>query len=124
MDNTFMKSNVNLISNLLHSNTQAHILHFKTKNYSQHKALQAYYEGIVPLLDTYTEGFQGKYGIISGYSNYKFFEDTRTEAMIEYFNKLLSVISKTVVKDSYLANILDTISELIRKTMYMLTNLR
>ena len=62
----------NLTSLLLNSRTQAHIFHFRTKNYSKHKALENYYTSIVPLLDTYTEAYQGKYGIISNYKNQKF----------------------------------------------------
>ena len=103
---------------LLHSRTQAHIFHFRTKNYSQHKALEAYYTAIVPLLDTYTEAFQGKYGLISKYSNKKFIEDPNK--IISYFNGLLTKIKKINIPDPYLQNIVETIYELVYKTLYML----
>jgi hypothetical protein len=118
-----IKSTANMASYVLHSRTQSHIFHFRTKNYAQHKALQAYYEGIIPLIDSYIEGFQGKYGILSGYKSMSFSEDISTKNIIDYFNKLLVIIDNTLVPDAYLKNILDSITELIRKTIYLLVNL-
>ena len=40
----------NMVSTLLHSQTQVHIFHLQTKSYSEHKALQGYYEGIDDLV--------------------------------------------------------------------------
>jgi hypothetical protein len=111
----------NLTSLLLNSRTQAHIFHFRTKNYSKHKALENYYTSIVPLLDTYTEAYQGKYGIIGNYRNQKFIENP--SKAIDYFKKLLVKIQKLKIVDSYLRNIVDQICELIYKTIYMLTYL-
>jgi len=108
----------NLTSLLLNSRTQAHIFHFRTKNYSKHKALENYYTSIVPLLDTYTEAYQGKYGIISNYRNQKIIENP--SKAIDYFKKLLVKIQKLKIVDSYLRNIVDQICELIYKTIYML----
>jgi hypothetical protein len=47
---------------LMNSRTQAHAFHLMTNSFAQHKALQAYYEGIVPLLDQWAEAYMGKYG--------------------------------------------------------------
>jgi hypothetical protein len=122
--NNIKKSNVLMASYILHSRTQAHIFHFKTKSYAEHKALQGYYEGIIPLIDSYIEGFQGKYGILSGYKSMNYSEDISTKNIIKYFNSLLVVISKTIVPDTYLKNILDSVTELIRKTIYLILNLK
>ena len=43
---------------LMNSRTQAHAFHLTTPSYAEHKALQAYYEGIVPLLDAWAEAFR------------------------------------------------------------------
>ena len=124
MDNiVIVKSNALLISRLLHSRTQAHIFHFKTENYSMHKALKVYYESIVPLLDSYTETFQGIYGIISiNYESFPFINNPKESS--KYFKKLLSTINKTLVQNKSLQNILETIYELIYKTIYLLENLK
>jgi hypothetical protein len=108
----------NLPSILLHSRTQAHIFHFKTKNYAQHKALEKYYNAIVPLLDTYTEAYQGKYGLVTNYTTKQFIQDPNKS--IDYFRSLLLKIQQIDIPDRYLQNIVDQIYELVYKTLYML----
>ena len=51
-------------------------------------------------------------------------EDISTKNIINYFNSLLVVINNTIVPDAYLKNILDSITELIRKTIYLILNLK
>ena len=77
------------------------------------------------MIDSYIEGFQGKYGILSGYKSMSYSEDISTKNIVSYFNNLLVVISKTIVPDAYLKNILDSVTEeLIRKTIYLILNLK
>ena len=40
-----------IVCKLLHSQTQVHVYHLQTTSYSEHKALQGYYEGIDALVD-------------------------------------------------------------------------
>ena len=49
------------VGTLMQSRNQAHIFHLQTSSYSQHIALQEYYEGIVDLIDSLVEAYQGKY---------------------------------------------------------------
>lgn len=116
------KSNTKLISMLMHSRTQAHIFHFRTRSYSEHKAHEEYYLGIVALLDTYTETYQGQYGILDGYSS-KGFEQDPGKAL-SYYNSLLTTVSKTLVPDKVLENLLQGIQEHISRTIYKLKNLK
>jgi len=108
-----------LISSLLHSRTQAHIFHWRTRSFAAHKALQGYYEGIVTLTDDFVEGYQGRYGLISGYRSAPFNQNPMTAK--GYFKRLLKVIDATKIKDSYLQNILDEIRQLVYQTLYLLT---
>jgi len=108
-----------LLSALLHSRTQAHVFHWRTKSFAAHKALQAYYEGIVPLFDEYAEGYQGRYGLISGYTSGPL--DQNPMKARAYFQRLLKIVDATKNKDSYLKNILDTIRQLVYQTLYLLT---
>lgn len=39
----------------------AHRAHWKTQSYSEHMALQGFYEGILDVLDVFVERFQGQY---------------------------------------------------------------
>lgn len=39
----------------------AHRAHWRTTSYSQHKALQKFYEGVLEHLDAFVEQYQGRY---------------------------------------------------------------
>ena len=108
-----------LLSALLHSRTQAHIYHWRTKSFAAHKALQEYYEAIVPLFDEYAEGYQGRYGLISGYTSAPVNQNPMKARV--YFQRLLKIVDATKIKDSYLKNIIDTIRQLVYQTLYLLT---
>ncbi len=51
-----------LIGVLFMSRTASHMAHLKTGSYSQHKALNSFYEGIVDLADELAEVAQGRFG--------------------------------------------------------------
>lgn len=107
------------ISLLMESRNQAHKFHLTTKSFAEHKALQAYYEGIVPLLDAYAEAYMGKYGPLGRISANR--RATKPGARV-YFRSLLSNIrALRLPRDTYLKNIQDEITALIRSTLYMLT---
>ena len=108
------------VSALMHSRTQAHIFHLRTKSFAAHKALQGYYEAIVPLLDTYAESYQGRYGLISGYTIGPQINQNPMGAKA-YFIRLLRIIESTKIRGTYLANIRDEIYALVYQTLYMLT---
>lgn len=106
---------------LMNSRNQAHMFHLTTSSYAQHKALEKYYEKIVDLLDDYAEAYMGKYGRIGAIRiNSRQIRDPKKAR--PYFASLLRRIkSLKLPKDTYLKNIQDEITALIRKTMYMLT---
>ena len=117
---------VDMIATLLHSQTQVHIFHLQTKTYSEHKALQKYYEGIDGLVDGIVESYQGKYEIITGYKTIKTVDYKSTEQVINYFKELDENIEKNrkSVKESYIQNQIDTVQELIYSTLYKLKFLK
>ena len=104
-----------MICHLLQSQTQVHVFHLGTKSYSEHKALQKYYEGIDALVDGVIESYQGKYGIITNYKTYDMEQYSNGKKTIEYFAELLKIIDekRDCCKDSYIQNQIDTIQELI-----------
>ena len=115
-----------MVSILLHSQTQAHIFHLQTKSYSEHKALQGYYEGIDALVDGIIESYQGKYDVVNGYNSIKTEEYKSSEQIIKYFKALDSIVEKNrkSVKESFLQNQIDTVQELIYSTLYKLRFLK
>lgn len=104
---------------MLHSQTNAHILHLQSRSYAEHKALQKYYETIDGIIDDYVEAYQGKYGIIENYP-------TTYEAPakpLEYMVGLLDYLTQarpSLPQDSELCNILDEMAQLLDSTIYKL----
>ena len=111
-----------MVSILLHSQTQVHIFHLQTKSYSEHKALQGYYEGIDALVDGLIESYQGKYDVITQYNSVKNEDYKSNEQVIKYFKVLDTMIEKNrkSVKESFIQNQIDTVQELIYSTLYKL----
>lgn len=115
-----------MVSILLHSQTQVHIFHLQTKSYAEHKALQKYYEDIDGIVDGIIESYQGKYDIITQYNSIKNEDYKSTEQVIKYFKALDTMIDKNrkEVKESFIQNQIDTVQELINSTVYKLRFLK
>jgi high-affinity Fe2+/Pb2+ permease len=115
-----------MVSILLHSQTQTHIFHLQTKSYSEHKALQNYYEGIDGLVDGVIESYQGKYDILTSYKSIKTEEYKSNDQVIKYFKALDVMVEKNrkEIKESFIQNQIDTIQELIYSTLYRLRFLK
>lgn len=114
-----------MVSRLLHSQTQVHVFHLGAKgsgSYAAHKALQGYYEGIDALVDGAIESFQGKYGLVTNYETYDMEKFESVKKCISYFNDLNKMITvkRKSVKDSYIQNQIDTVQELLFSTVYKL----
>lgn len=115
-----------LISYLFHSQTQTHVFHLQTQSYAEHKALQKYYENIDGLIDELVEAYQGKYGIVKGYSNFNLIEYNNVQQVIAYLDALCKAVYDVyqTVEDTNIQNLLDGITDLIKSTIYKLQNLR
>ena len=104
---------------LLHSITNAHILHFKAPSLSEHKALGKYYSKVADLIDSYVEAYQGCYGIISDYEKYYLLPTPPLKYMMS-LSKYVEDERKKLPQDSELQNIIDEIAQLIDSTIYKL----
>ena len=115
-----------MVSILLHSQTQVHIFHLQTKSYAEHKALQKYYEDIDGIVDGIIESYQGKYDVVTGYNSIKTEDYKSNEQVIKYFKALDTMIEKNRkgVKESFIQNQIDTVQELINSTVYKLRFLK
>lgn len=106
---------------LMHSRNQAHAFHLVTDSRAKHKALEKYYEGVVPLIDEWAESYMGKYGKLKR-ANMKTKIIMCPCKILSYFKDLLANIRKLKLpKDSYLKSIQDQIIALIQQTRYMLS---
>ena len=120
-----METVAKFLSTLFNSRDQAHIFHLQTSSYAAHKALNDYYDAVVGLVDSYAETFQGRYGIIRGYTPQKqYFEG---DEVLKYFTGLSTYIDsvrKGLPQDSELNNIVDEIAALVNSTIYKLKFLK
>jgi DNA-binding ferritin-like protein len=118
------------ISTLFASRTQAHVFHLQTTgegSFAAHKALNDYYDEIVGITDGLVESYQGKYGIVTGYSNVTLQEFQNCEEVISYFETLYIYVEKSrqmLPQDTYIQNQVDEIVALITSTLYKLRFLR
>jgi DNA-binding ferritin-like protein len=112
------------LGTLMQSRNQAHIYHLQAQgpgSFAAHKALQEYYEGIVPLIDGIAEGIQGRYGIITGYKMPEAIrEDNNAKMYFEGLSKFVETLRKDIPQDSYIQNEVDTVVDLIESTKYKL----
>ena len=115
----------------LHSRTQAHIFHTRVTgegSFAAHIALQAYYEGIVPLIDGLVETYQGQYGLIEYKEVNGVDNDASIENIIKYFDNLCKFLAKErqdeKLQMSWLQNDIDNIASLLYSTKYKLINLQ
>ena len=115
------------ISTLFASRTQAHVFHLQTNSFAAHKALNEYYDEIIDLADGIAESVQGKYGIITGYSNIDLLEGNDCNEVIKYFTALEMYVERarqTMPQDSYIQNQIDEVVTLIVSTIYKLKFLK
>jgi hypothetical protein len=107
---------------LLHSVTNAHILHFQSLSYSQHKALRVYYDEISDLVDGFVEAFQGKYGLLTNYKADYELPDSNPVVYLTYLKDEVATLRRMpkFPQDSELQNEVDTIANLINSTLYKL----
>ena len=112
-----------LIQKMFESRQVAHNFHLQTKSYSQHVALNEFYDEILELTDKFVESYQGQYGIISGYEQIEIALVSDIETYIEDCAKMF-ILGRDSLKDSHLKNIMDEIIALSYKTLYKLKNLK
>lgn len=109
---------------LFRSRQVAHNQHLDDSKFSQHTALQLYYEGIIPLIDPLVESYQGLKGKVKITVNSV---STGEEEIVPYLTDLYE--QTKMGKDMFegmpnLQNQIDTILDLISGTLYKLKELK
>lgn len=107
------------VSSLFEIETVAHIAHLQTDSFASHMALGSLYEGISGQRDAYVEAYQGKFGIIKGYSSFKMQEGTD---MVSYLKGKTTEFEgyRNTLSDGFLQQMVDNTQELISTTLYKL----
>jgi len=111
------------ISPLKQSFEQAVVWHHQTTSFSEHKALNNYYDEIVPLLDGLVESIQGVYPRIGSYTLVNPV-DWSDGISTTYFKGLYQYVQehrKMVYQETWVQNQIDEIAQLIAETLYQLS---
>ena len=111
-----------LLNKLFEIRDTAHAAHLKSHSYPQHMALDTLYKDIVELFDTFTECYQGNYGIIEGIGDISISDEDITTYLVSAAECIEE--AKEELTDSYLKNILDEVSALLYQTIYKLKYLK
>lgn len=119
-----MATFVEFLSKLNSCKQQSIFWHNQTKSYSEHKALEGFYESIVGLLDGLVESVAGIYGRPLGYTTHAPVDYVSKEEVIKYFKQVYEMIQAdrtTLYKESWIQNQIDEIAQLVAETLYLLT---
>ena len=103
--------------------TAAHIQHLRTSSYSEHIALKELYEGIVPLIDTLIESFQGIYGKIENFPNVKENSQNSLE-IIGNLYKYIATNRQNFSDKSEIQNDVDSILSFLNSIAYKIRELK
>ena len=102
----------------------AHLAHWKTKSYAEHKALNEFYDEIVDLADSFAEAYIGSYGLIE-FSDTTYEPHTDALKLLDELDDSIDDVRDTLNKgDTHLMNILDEIAALVASTRYKLRFLK
>ena len=97
--------------------------HLKTDKYSDHKALNEFYDDIVDLVDALIEEYQGIHGKVKDLKNMM---TTDKQSAIDYLESLREMTrdGKSLFKEDELKSDIDAILSLIDSTIYKLKELK
>jgi DNA-binding ferritin-like protein len=115
-----------LIALLFFSREYAHRAHLKTKSYSVHMALNAFYEEVVEIADSLAEAYQGRNGIIADIPMLTFDDNADPAKALKAQLSTLEKMRYTAVdrSETALQNIIDEAVALYLSTIYKLENLK
>ena len=115
-----------LMKFLSQANIQTRVWHLQTTSYAQHVALNGFYDGIGDLQDTLIETYQGYYkSRIGGNMNFNIdseWDESKPKEYLQMLNNYLhDAYTDKLMQPGCLKNIMDEITALVDKTLYLLT---
>jgi DNA-binding ferritin-like protein len=105
---------------LLHAATNTHLLHWTTKSYPQHEALNAFYTELPELVDRIAENMMGKYDMTPTFPvNYYAPAETAKEEL-EALKDYVMQTRQQLPQDSEIQNLVDEVASLINDALYLM----
>lgn len=113
-----------LIMRCLHGRTNAHVLHLKTPSYAKHKALNEFYDDVIPLVDSIAEMVQDDADIDSFPARYTPVDDPI--ALVRSLRDWLRDHRYECCDpdETEVQNVIDEVIGLCRTTLYKLRKLK
>lgn len=112
-----------LVEKVFAARNEAHIAHWATKSYAEHKALQKFYDSIIDSIDKMVEAYQGQFGLIE----VKKLEADLERPILYWLNEDVKWIQENcdaiTGEVQALENILQEIEAIYLSTIYKLENL-
>ena len=105
------------IGALFASRDAMHLTHLDTTSFAEHKALNAYYDSILDLTDSFTEKYFGRNKRLP-----IVIPETKKEGAVDHMKKMQKMLEderKNYPSD--LQNIMDEMIGLVNETLYLLT---
>lgn len=112
------------ISTTMAVRTAAHLAHLKTRSYSAHMALQAFYDGVSDLVDDYAEVYQGLFAPLDRFPEKPVSMQDPLMFIVDYTDALRAARDDLAAGENALGNILDEIVTLCGRTIYKLRTLK
>jgi uncharacterized protein Yka (UPF0111/DUF47 family) len=109
---------VELITRMFKIRNQAHMQHWLTESLGEHEALDDYYKGVIKLLDTFVETYQGGFGRVENLPDQAKDVKQAIEDEMLWLAQHREEIAKNVPA---LENLLDDLSDLHMHILYKLT---
>lgn len=114
------------ILTLLHAATNTHILHLRSKSFSEHSALGEFYQALPDLVDAVVEATQGRYGELIDYPVQYY---APASSGLEELEMLKDYIDEErhkdgIPQDSEIQNLIDEVADQVDSTLYKLRFLK
>jgi hypothetical protein len=111
------------VSTLKQSFEQAIVWHHQTTSFSEHKALNNYYDEILPLLDGLVESVQGVYPRVGSYTlvNPVDWSDGVSTTYFKGLYEYVQIHRKMCYQETWVQNQIDEIEQLIAETLYQIS---
>jgi len=113
-----------LVSHVFAMRNAAHLAHFSTKSYSEHKALGKFYDDLIDKIDSIVEAYQGYYGLIGEVRIMMMPKDRIVNTVRTELGWIQSNREKIAKKNTMIENLIDDLMQTYSTTHYKLVNLK
>ena len=113
-----------LVSRVFAMRNAAHLAHWSTKSYAEHKALGKFYAELIGKIDSIIEAYQGWYGLIGEVRMMVMSKKDVAEAIRTDLTWMGTNREKICKKNTMMENLIDDLMQLYSTTHYKLVNLK